>query len=857
MSFSSDSAKTDIILIIAGILAAIFFYWLYGQSHPLSQADASLGKELASQRTQNTLQTLGYQALERSETAFHVRPELLDSLQSSTDYNEFYSEDRNRRNFPAFYWQSEFLMERGDTDGIMTGPSQNQTIMVRLNEKGDILELVNDDNRLPDNFFNADVLSHALEIDHPQISPDTVDSLIFERIQFQFSNSNEVIDSSMEHGSLTRIDRNAAERMANYYISRSAWADSDYSVDEIEKVALDVTDAAKVTYTFTHPDLTQPGELNVTVLPTGVLLSMNHSMQSVDSDSWNVSSILDGVRGAILLLVFFWVLILFIIRFRMRLIDTKAAILVAVLAGFIFPVVVLSEVIYEYVKIVGKFDLNLLFSVLTVGGLTAAFTSLVYFLITSIADSITRQNWPDKLQSIDLIRIGHFFNKPVGTSFIRGIMYSFILAGVWGLLFSIFPGTSITMDASFYSDVRYLSNIVLMLSNLALFLLVAQIIFLIFLGKVKTVTASPIVLALSIAVVFAVMNPVSVDLGTVSAEFILLGTVGLLFGWMYIRDDFLTIFIALFFFVNHLSTASGWVMEQSPDAVLFYTNILVSVIGFAFGAYSMSTGKTARELPNFVPEYVDELAQSERIKQELQIARKVQSSFLPISTPDVPELQISAVCKPAYETGGDYYDFITLPDQRLAVTIGDVSGKGIQAAFYMTFIKGVIHAVCENFQSTVEVLTRANKLFKQNARKGTFISLIFGVFDPLKERFTFSRAGHNPLLYFESRTKKLHTYTPQGIGLGITDETLFRKNIKEQSIDIHKNDILILYTDGVVEATNDLNKYYGENRLKKLIKTYHEAEAETILNKIVDDLQTFGNGANQHDDMTIVVIKKT
>lgn len=540
----------------------------------------------------------------------------------------------------------------------------------------------------------------------------------------------------------------------------------------------------------------------------------------------------------------------------MRLIDTKAAILVAVLAGFIFPLVMLSQLTFEHFNNSGSIDFNFISMVMISAGVTAAFTSLIYFLVTAISDSITRQNWVEKLQTIDLLRIGHFFNKPVGLSFIRGIAYSFILAGIWALAYSIMPNGYLTAEPVFFSDDRYLANIVLMLTNIAVFFLVAQLIFLVFLGKMKKIADSSVTLVLLVGLIFGIMNPLAASVGPFYVEFVLLAIVGLVLGWIYIRDDFLTVFITLFFFANHLATAPGWVISQSPDAILFFTNILLALVGLVYGGYSLSTGKTEKELPNFVPEYVDELAQSERIKQELQIARKVQQSFLPISTPNFEGLDISAVCKPAYETGGDYYDFISLKDDQLGVTIGDVSGKGIQAAFFMTFIKGVIHAVCENFESTVTVLARANKLFKKNAGKGIFISLIFGVVDVKRDRFTFSRAGHNPLLFFKSKEKKLYTYTPEGIGLGITEDKIFRENISELSLDFQQNDIIILYTDGVVEATNNVNRFYGDNRLKKLIETYQESNADTLLNKIVEDLYTFGDGTNQHDDMTLVVIKK-
>ncbi len=859
MSIPSDTTKKDLALISAGILAAILFFWLYSAQHPLGAADPGLGRENASQISQELFQSYGFQAVGVLQTRFRVNSSLLDSLQLQTDFRTFYEAGHNRDRYPVFYWMTNFRIEEPEPELLEMDAAESETIAIQLNEDGELLSLVNSNHRLPSNFFHADVLSYSLDIDHPEILPEVVDSSIFDRVYFDFSDTEESEEPETvdEHGEPTGLSVETARKMAQYYLDNSAWQDVGAKFKSVEKFTLDAADAAKVTYSSVDSDIRQDVDLELIVLPTGALLSFEYNVQSAETGGITFDSVKSGIRGAILLLLVFWVLILFIIRFRMRLIDTKAAVLVAVLAGFAFPFVILTELAHEYFRSVGSFSFGFASTALIVGGVTAAFTSLVYFLVTSIADSITRQNWVDKLQTIDLIRIGHFFNKPVGLTFIRGITYSFILAGFWALLFSILPESYLTVEPTFYSDNRYLPNVAMVLANLALFFLVAQLVFLVFLGKIRSLVSSPYLLVLITGGVFALMNPLGFELGTAVAETVLLGTIGLIVGWIYLRDDFLTVFITLFFFVNHLQGASGWLMDQSPDTLLFYTNMILVFAGLTYGGYSLSTGKSAKELPGFVPEYIDELAQSERIKQELQIARKVQQSFLPVSTPDFNDLDIAAVCKPAYETGGDYYDFISLQDGRLAVTIGDVSGKGIQAAFYMTFIKGVIHAVCENFQSTIEVLTRANKLVKKNARKGTFISLIFGVVDVRNSLFTFSRAGHNPLLYFNSRESTLHTYTPQGIGLGITDEETFVKNISELSIDFHENDILILFTDGVVEATNPMNSFYGDNRLKKLIETYHQADAEKILAKIVTDLQSFGDGANQHDDMTIVVIKKS
>ncbi|MDZ7695106.1 MAG: PP2C family serine/threonine-protein phosphatase [Balneolaceae bacterium] len=129
---------------------------------------------------------------------------------------------------------------------------------------------------------------------------------------------------------------------------------------------------------------------------------------------------------------------------------------------------------------------------------------------------------------------------------------------------------------------------------------------------------------------------------------------------------------------------------------------------------------------------------------------------------------MAAICKPAYETGGDYYDFIQLDDHRIAVAIGDVSGKGIQAAFYMTFTKGILHTLCRETESPAEVLKKANRLFYENARRGTFISLIYGIVDLRKKTFRFARAGHNPILHYAAQSQTMDLLQPSGIGLGLT-----------------------------------------------------------------------------------------
>ncbi len=249
------------------------------------------------------------------------------------------------------------------------------------------------------------------------------------------------------------------------------------------------------------------------------------------------------------------------------------------------------------------------------------------------------------------------------------------------------------------------------------------------------------------------------------------------------------------------------------------------------------------------------MAQEQRIKQELQIAREVQQSFLPVKTPEFEQLELAAICKPAFETGGDYYDFVRLDEHRVAVLVGDVSGKGIQAAFYMTFVKGVIHSLCREIDSPAEVLKKTNYLFCQNAPRGTFISLVYGIIDVRKKTFRFARAGHNPILRVSANNGEVEELRPKGIGIGLSRDGSFEKHIDEVELSLCENDLLVLYTDGIVEALNEQGKFYGTKKLNNIVNSSKSGSAQNVLVSLSEDVRSFIGNAKQHDDMTAVVMK--
>lgn len=846
-------------ILIAGAVCLLMFFWLYADYHPLTYADHSYGKAASSQTASQIMAELGFPYHDGPVTSFSANSTLLDSLQKDGPFSEFYRNPLHRSIYPVFYWENRFRVDQPGEEtvsGFFELPGN--IIQISLSEEGRFIALQNNQNILPARRLNTDALARAYQVESFHFL-DPEDNNAQSLFSFQFSGVTDPVPdtTAFAQNRMQYLGRDAAGRMASYHLERSAWPAHHFQIKSTELYPLETGEAARVILEHRGNFSSQVTELSLVVLPAGGLLKMEYSFPNNQVSGVSFSQIKSNIRGVIILFTVLLMIILLFVRFRMRLIDIKAATLVAVLAGLLVPFLVILGQTYNHFNGFGNLNFTFILSLLISIGFLAGLVSVGYFAVTAISDSITRQHWVEKIRTVDLLRVGQFINIPIGINFIRGISYGFIILILWMISLFALPGSYISIDPTiFQANTTYLPFIAELIGNFVLYLLLAQVFFLILTGQVRAASKNPVLLVVTPGILFGLMYPFPFEVGAFAAELLSATIVGLGFGWIYYKEDFLTTLIALFIFVTSISTAPGWLIEASPDALTFYIFLGLVFAGYIFGGYSIYRGKKVRDLPDFVPEYVLELAQEDRMKQELQIARQVQESFLPVRTPDIPGLDIAAICKPAYETGGDYYDLIALQDGRLAVTIGDVSGKGIQAAFYMTFIKGVLHSLCNDYTSTIDVLTKTNKIFRQNANKGTFISLIFGVVNVPKHTFLFSRAGHNPLLYYENKTKKLQEFKPGGLAIGMADEEIFRKYIGEQRLDFNKDDMIILFTDGVVEAISKTNKIYGDQRLRELIMKYHDLPANELVKKLETDLSRFIKQAQQHDDLTMIVIKK-
>lgn len=250
---------------------------------------------------------------------------------------------------------------------------------------------------------------------------------------------------------------------------------------------------------------------------------------------------------------------------------------------------------------------------------------------------------------------------------------------------------------------------------------------------------------------------------------------------------------------------------------------------------------------------IEESIEKERLESELKVARDIQYKILPREIPQYSHLELSAVFIPAFEVGGDYYDFFPLDTCKLGFVIADVSGKGISAAFIMAEVKGIFESLSKSIQQPRNLLISANSILKNSLEKKNFVTAIYGIFDCKNSRLTISRAGHVPM--YLCRNKIVNKFIPNGIGLGIEKTNIFESNIKEIDIDLIYGDVITLFTDGISEAKNKDLEEFGYARLEKLICENSDLTVDALSKKIMEEVTVFSENYQQHDDITLILFK--
>jgi sigma-B regulation protein RsbU (phosphoserine phosphatase) len=233
----------------------------------------------------------------------------------------------------------------------------------------------------------------------------------------------------------------------------------------------------------------------------------------------------------------------------------------------------------------------------------------------------------------------------------------------------------------------------------------------------------------------------------------------------------------------------------------------------------------------------------QKINGEAQEARTIQQALLPRSSPLIPGFQLTGSSLPAGEVGGDWFDFIPLENGRWGLVLADVSGKGIPAALLMSATRGMLRSMASTCDSPSVILERLNKLLIADFPAGKFVTLIYGVLDPVARTLTFSSAGHlQPLRIGEQDACFMDSERGIPLGIGTAD-------FSERVVELPRGTRLVFYSDGITEATGADEEEYGPQRLLA-----HARQPHASVQSILDDVRKFANGAGLHDDATVIVV---
>ncbi len=243
-----------------------------------------------------------------------------------------------------------------------------------------------------------------------------------------------------------------------------------------------------------------------------------------------------------------------------------------------------------------------------------------------------------------------------------------------------------------------------------------------------------------------------------------------------------------------------------------------------------------------------EALEAERMQRQLKMAAEVQRRMVPKVPPKFEEISIGAIYEPTYLVGGDFYDFIELNGNRLAVAIADVAGKGVPASLQMASLRSTLRAYVDRADTVTELIKQTDMAFRRDCMLGEFATLMFGVIDPNKDEFTYINAGHNPAMFV--RGNKIRHLRVTGPALAVFENPEF----EEDCIKLKAGDKIVLYTDGMVDAMNFQQETFGLERFEASIKKHINLPPEQAVKNVLWDLRRFTGLATQSDDLTLVII---
>ncbi len=246
-----------------------------------------------------------------------------------------------------------------------------------------------------------------------------------------------------------------------------------------------------------------------------------------------------------------------------------------------------------------------------------------------------------------------------------------------------------------------------------------------------------------------------------------------------------------------------------------------------------------------------QLLEKELLDKQLQVAKDVQTHLLPLSDPQIPGYDIAGICIPAEKIGGDYYDYLELPNGKLGIAVADVSGHGISSALVMSAFRSLLRTSPTGNGTPSQIAWTINELLPEFTGENHFITMAYGILDIENNQITFTRCGHpSPrLLHADGSDETLHSNRP---AFGIYRDV----NYVDESKRLSQGDILVIFTDGVLDVENYQGEAFGSSRLMEIISKNIGMSAKKLIQEVINETRVFGGYQPYQDDFTLVILKK-
>jgi len=478
--------------------------------------------------------------------------------------------------------------------------------------------------------------------------------------------------------------------------------------------------------------------------------------------------------------------------------------------------------------------------------------AVVVFFAWSVGESYTRERWGEWLASFDAILRRDPLNATVGRSIYDGVLFApaiaaaaFVTSAIPLLLHLAHPSTGIGTAVAVE-----LGGPLLLILFAALDAVIYPIISLFFLSWTNRyrVLWIGMIAAIAIGVVGGIGNvPIDPPLQQTLFGFGAIASIVL----MMRGFDLLSASVALFggtlisMTAPLMSVAQGHILRQ----LILVTALPLAAL-IVFGIAAMMTKREVIYTYEDLAPHVKRIVERERVKAEIDAANRIQAALLPVDAPELAGASFASHYRAATEIGGDYFDFLTMPNGDIGIAFGDVSGHGLTSGIVMAMAKSALLVQVGYDPSPCAVMNVLNDIVMKTAPKRIMMTFFFGLLDPVTQTLRFSSAGHLDPYVFRAGARRLESLSSWGFPLGVKR----REPFTEHTVDFDDGDRLILYSDGLIEAIDDDGDPYGFERFEKTILACGHMDAEDIKKSLLNSIRKFTRNRPPEDDQTLVVV---